>query len=138
VRFTWKDYRQGGKTKVMTLEADEFIRRFLLHALSAAMAKRFDRRTSVILATSNDARSEIMFRRAGSSFLPRLCCRLGLQHGRAPDIAHSFFARCESPSVLGGAHSMTTALSGQQMTLRVWVGAYSCLYFGHSAWLTPW
>src|SRR5262249_56180305 len=33
VRFTWKDYRQGGKTKVMTLEADEFIRRFLLHAL---------------------------------------------------------------------------------------------------------
>jgi hypothetical protein len=33
VRFTWKDYRQDGKTKVMTLEADEFIRRFLLHAL---------------------------------------------------------------------------------------------------------
>ena len=33
VRFTWKDYRQNGKTKVMTLAADEFIRRFLLHAL---------------------------------------------------------------------------------------------------------
>ncbi|MGH8513685.1 MAG: IS91 family transposase, partial [Gammaproteobacteria bacterium] len=33
VRFTWKDYRQDGKTKVMTLAADEFIRRFLLHAL---------------------------------------------------------------------------------------------------------
>jgi hypothetical protein len=33
VRFTWKNYRQDGKTKVMTLEADEFIRRFLLHAL---------------------------------------------------------------------------------------------------------
>ena len=33
VRYTWKDYRQGGKTKVMTLDADEFIRRFLLHAL---------------------------------------------------------------------------------------------------------
>ena len=33
VRFTWKDYRAGGKTKVMTLDADEFIRRFLLHAL---------------------------------------------------------------------------------------------------------
>ena len=27
--FTWKDYRQDGKTKVMTLSADEFIRRFL-------------------------------------------------------------------------------------------------------------
>ena len=33
VGFTWKDYRQDGKTKVMTLDADEFIRRFLLHTL---------------------------------------------------------------------------------------------------------
>jgi hypothetical protein len=33
VRFTWKDYRANGKTKVMTLDADEFIRRFLLHTL---------------------------------------------------------------------------------------------------------
>ena len=33
VDFTWKDYRQHGKTKVMTLAADEFIRRFLLHAV---------------------------------------------------------------------------------------------------------
>jgi hypothetical protein len=29
VDFTWKDYRDSGKTKVMTLSADEFIRRFL-------------------------------------------------------------------------------------------------------------
>ena len=33
VSFTWKDYRQDGKTKVMTLSADEFIRRFLQHTL---------------------------------------------------------------------------------------------------------
>ena len=33
VSFTWKDYRHEGKTKVMTLAADEFIRRFLLHAV---------------------------------------------------------------------------------------------------------
>src|SRR5262245_45649066 len=33
IRFTWKDYRANGTTKVMTLDADEFIRRFLLHAL---------------------------------------------------------------------------------------------------------
>ena len=33
VDFTWKDYRQHGKTKVMTLAADAFIRRFLLHAV---------------------------------------------------------------------------------------------------------
>ena len=33
VRFAWKDYRQDSKTKLMTLDAGEFIRRFLLHAL---------------------------------------------------------------------------------------------------------
>ena len=33
VTFRWKDYRHHGKTKVMTLAADEFIRRFLLHTL---------------------------------------------------------------------------------------------------------
>jgi len=33
VRFRWKDYRDPGHTKVMTLSADEFLRRFLLHVL---------------------------------------------------------------------------------------------------------
>jgi Putative transposase/Transposase zinc-binding domain len=33
VSFRWKDYRHHGKAKVMTLDADEFIRRFLLHSL---------------------------------------------------------------------------------------------------------
>jgi hypothetical protein len=33
VDFTWKDYRHHGKTKVMTLAVDEFIRRFLLHTV---------------------------------------------------------------------------------------------------------
>ena len=33
VRFRWKDYRQGSRRKTMTLDADEFIRRFLLHVL---------------------------------------------------------------------------------------------------------
>lgn len=33
VSFQWKDYRQGGEVKVMTLSAEEFIRRFLLHVL---------------------------------------------------------------------------------------------------------
>ena len=33
VSFRWRDYRHHGKTKVMTLEASEFIRRFLLHTL---------------------------------------------------------------------------------------------------------
>jgi hypothetical protein len=33
VAFRWKDYRQHGKAKVMTLAAHEFMRRFLLHTL---------------------------------------------------------------------------------------------------------
>jgi hypothetical protein len=33
VTFTWRDYRDAAKIKPMTLTADEFIRRFLLHVL---------------------------------------------------------------------------------------------------------
>lgn len=33
VSFTWKDYRDGERRKVLTLRAEEFIRRFLLHVL---------------------------------------------------------------------------------------------------------
>jgi hypothetical protein len=33
VSFAYKDYRHPQKRKVMTLDSDEFIRRFLLHAL---------------------------------------------------------------------------------------------------------
>jgi hypothetical protein len=33
VRFRWKDYRANNKSTVMTLDAEEFIRRFLLHVL---------------------------------------------------------------------------------------------------------
>jgi len=33
VTFLWRDYADGDKKKVMTLDAEEFIRRFLLHVL---------------------------------------------------------------------------------------------------------
>ena len=33
VRFQWKDYRDNSQQKTMTLTAEEFIRRFLLHTL---------------------------------------------------------------------------------------------------------
>ena len=33
VRFRWRDYAHGNEVKVMTLDAGEFIRRFLLHVL---------------------------------------------------------------------------------------------------------
>ena len=39
VRFRWKDYADGGKQKTATLEADEFIRRFLQHVLPSGFMR---------------------------------------------------------------------------------------------------
>ena len=39
VRFRWRDYADGNRVKVMTLAADEFIRRFLLHVLPAGFVR---------------------------------------------------------------------------------------------------
>ncbi len=39
VTFRWKDYRDDNAQKTMTLQADEFIRRFLLHALPQGLQR---------------------------------------------------------------------------------------------------
>jgi hypothetical protein len=39
VRFEWKDYAHGNQTKDMTLDAVEFIRRFLLHVLPSGFVR---------------------------------------------------------------------------------------------------
>lgn len=39
VTFRWRDYSDGNKTKIMTLTAEEFIRRFLLHILPSGFRK---------------------------------------------------------------------------------------------------
>ena len=39
VSFRWKDYRHGSQMRTLTLDGDEFLRRFLLHVLP----KRFVR-----------------------------------------------------------------------------------------------
>jgi hypothetical protein len=39
VSFRWRDYAHGGKKKVMTVSADEFLRRFLLHVLPKGMVR---------------------------------------------------------------------------------------------------
>jgi hypothetical protein len=39
VTFLWKDYADGSRTKAMTLDAVEFIRRFLLHVLPSGFVR---------------------------------------------------------------------------------------------------
>jgi Putative transposase/Transposase zinc-binding domain len=39
VSFRWKDYRQHNHAKVMTLSAEEFVRRFLLHVLPTGLQR---------------------------------------------------------------------------------------------------
>lgn len=39
ITFRWRDYAHGNQEKSMTLDADEFIRRFLLHILPAGFRK---------------------------------------------------------------------------------------------------
>jgi len=39
ISFGWKDYKDAGKRKTMTLTSDEFIRRFLLHVLPPGFCK---------------------------------------------------------------------------------------------------
>lgn len=39
ISFTYKDYREGAKTKTMTLEVNEFLRRFCMHILPKGFRK---------------------------------------------------------------------------------------------------
>ena len=39
VSFKWRDYKDDSKNKVMTLSAEEFIRRFLIHILPSGFMK---------------------------------------------------------------------------------------------------
>ena len=39
VRFRWRDYADGNKTKILALSSEEFLRRFLLHTLPSGFVK---------------------------------------------------------------------------------------------------
>ena len=39
VAFRWRDYTHGGKKKVMTVSAHDFLRRFLLHVLPGGLVR---------------------------------------------------------------------------------------------------
>ena len=39
VSFRWRDYAHGGKNKILTVSAHEFLRRFLLHVLPSGLVR---------------------------------------------------------------------------------------------------
>ena len=39
VSFRWKDYAHGGKQRIMTVSADDFLRRFLIHVLPRGLVR---------------------------------------------------------------------------------------------------
>jgi len=87
VSFRWKDYRHGGRVRTLTLEAEEFLRRFLAACLAEALrahpllrfpgltlshgtpvipaARDFSRAGRVVTARHRTSRPSRMLRRAG-------------------------------------------------------------------------
>ena len=118
VSFLWRDYANGSRKKTMTLQADEFIRRFLLHILPErfvrirhfgllANRRRKDNiaRCSEYLGTGKTATKEKIKPETWPEQLLRLCgidvttCPV-CQKGRMFRVALLNPIRCNSPPVV--------------------------------------
>jgi hypothetical protein len=115
VRFRWRDSRRGNRSSVMTLDAVEFMRRFLLHVLPAGFVKirhfgllaNRNRRHALALcrlhlrATAVDLRT--LLSEQQKSALNRSCpqCKCGTLHV----VARCSAAKPPSPSL--ALHSTT-------------------------------
>jgi hypothetical protein len=104
VTFRWKDYAHGNKKRKMTLSADEFLRRFLLHLLPRGFVRI---RHFGFLAN-----------RTRAALVP--ICRQALQHAPVPRSARTAF----SPAAFwlcphcGGQMVLSDKLTAQQ--IRLW------------------
>jgi hypothetical protein len=94
VSFRWKDYRQEGRHKVMTLEPAEFMRRFLLHVLPPGFhrIRHFgflaNRPRTVRIALCRQLLAQPVLDQQGTpnAALDNHRCSPPWQHGPAPDI----------------------------------------------------
>jgi hypothetical protein len=107
VTFRWKDYAHGSKQRLMTVTADEFLRRFLLHVLP----RRFVRiRFCGFLAN-----------RSRRALLP-LCRQLLTAHQLMPSAAQTASASTSSCAWLcphcGGGMALIEKLTAQQIRWR--------------------
>lgn len=69
VNFSYKDYRQGGVQKVMTLDAGEFLRRFCLHILPPGFMKI---RHYGMLANRAKSKLQMQQMKMGISIVPKI------------------------------------------------------------------
>jgi putative transposase len=107
VTFRWKDYTHGCKKRLMTLDANEFLRRFLLHALPRGFVRI---RSFGFLA--NRRRTDLL----------SLCCRL-LQSQPPPRRAEESTSAAVSPSLAplwqcpqcGGPMAVVDRLTARQL-----------------------
>jgi hypothetical protein len=123
VTFTWKNYRDGGRKQTMTLEAEEFIRRFLLHVLPEGFVRI---RYYGFLANAHRAAKLALCRQAlrvspeanatppePSHWTERLLALTGLDPLRCPHCGRGHLVRIETlkpsppfhPKVLPKAHA---------------------------------
>ena len=95
VTFRWKDYRASGKTryKAMTLSADEFIRRFLVHVLPNGVHRI---RHYALLANGGRREHLAQARELLDVLLPRPNRRRTRQHPSRPEHPRSS-ARTAAP-----------------------------------------
>jgi hypothetical protein len=114
VSFEYKDYADGNQTKLMTLAATEFIRRFLLHILPSGfvrirqygfLANRERRKKlascRVLLGVSTPSRPPAASKQESSEGEPKLCPACGIGHlilVRLPPVASPHSLRLRSGS----------------------------------------
>jgi hypothetical protein len=110
VTFRWKDYRHGSQVRLMTLSAEEFLRRFCLHVLPKGFVRiRF---------------YGFLAARCRTEALPR--CRHALGATPPPVTAASVddtSARVSLPpcSACGGVMVAIERLTGRQLAVHVWI-----------------
>lgn len=101
VAFRWRDYRHRGKAKLMTLDAHEFIRRFLLHTLPDGFHRI---RHYGFLANGH---------RAAKIELCRNLLANPLQKGAEPGV------ECDAAVALPATHRCSCC-GGQMITFSIW------------------
>jgi hypothetical protein len=67
VTFKWRDYKDGNKNKLMTVTAEEFIRRFMLHVLPPGFTRI--RHYGILAARNKMERVALCKRLTGTSFV---------------------------------------------------------------------